>query len=183
MRPCSHVGRLDRGMRVQAQTPRAAGAPTEHLQDLIQVNAQGIQEYQSRQFDQAKGHFEQVATGAPNAAEAHYNLGLALFALGESDQAREHFIEAANLAPGDKVIWDSPALRAYGSPDANIQKQQKDPIIRINGLEWAVGREDSDPLATPCEDLMTEAATVTVGEKAPSFSLPDQSGKKWRSKA
>jgi tetratricopeptide (TPR) repeat protein len=96
-------------------------------QDLIQVNAQGIQEYQSRQFDQAKGHFEQVATGAPNAAEAHYNLGLALFALGESDQAREHFIEAANLAPGDKVIWDSPALRAYGSPDANIQKQQKDP--------------------------------------------------------
>jgi tetratricopeptide (TPR) repeat protein len=96
-------------------------------QDLIQVNAQGIQEYQSRQFDQAKDHFEQVATGAPNAAEAHYNLGLALFALGESDQAREHFIEAANLAPGDKVIWDSPALRAYGSPDANIQKQQKDP--------------------------------------------------------
>jgi len=96
-------------------------------QDLIQINSQGMQEYQSRQFDQAKGHFEQAASGAPNAAEAHYNLGLALFALGESDQAREHFIEAANLAPGDKVIWDSPALRAYGSPDANIQKQPKDP--------------------------------------------------------
>ena len=65
--------------------------------------------------------------GAPTSAEAHYNLGLALFALGESDQAREHFIEAANLAPGDKVIWDSPALRPYGSPDSNIPKQVKDP--------------------------------------------------------
>lgn len=96
-------------------------------QDLVQINAQGIEEYQGRQFTQAKGHFEQAAAGAPTAAEAHYNLGLALFALGESDQARDHFIEAANLAPGDKVIWDSPALRAYGSPDANIQKQPKDP--------------------------------------------------------
>jgi Flp pilus assembly protein TadD len=91
------------------------------------INADGMQEYQSRQFDQAKAHFQQVVAGVPTAAEAHYNLGLTLFALGESDQARDHFIEAANLAPGDKVIWDSPALRAYGSPDANIKKQVKDP--------------------------------------------------------
>lgn len=94
---------------------------------LAQMNAEGMQEYQSRQFEQAKAHFQQVLASAPTAAEAHYNLGLTLFALGDSDQARDHFIEAANLAPGDKVIWDSPALRAYGSPDANIQKQPKDP--------------------------------------------------------
>ena len=93
--------------------------------ELVQINSQGIEEYQSRQFDQAKTHFQQVLTGAPTAAEAHYNLGLALFALGDSDQARDHFIEAANLAPGDKVIWDSPALRQFGSPDANIKKQPK----------------------------------------------------------
>ena len=96
-------------------------------QELVQLNSQGIEEYQSRQFDQAKAHFQQVLTGAPTAAEAHYNLGLTLFALGDSDQARDHFIEAANLAPGDKVIWDSPALRQFGSPDANIKKQPKDP--------------------------------------------------------
>lgn len=95
--------------------------------ELVQINSQGIAEYQTRQFDQAKAHFQQVLIGAPTAAEAHYNLGLTLFALGDGDQARDHFIEAANLAPGDKVIWDSPALRAYGSPDANIQKQPKDP--------------------------------------------------------
>jgi len=93
--------------------------------ELVQINSQGIEEYQSRQFEQAKTHFQQVLTGAPTAAEAHYNLGLALFALGDSDQARDHFIEAANLAPGDKVIWDSPALRQFGSPDANIKKQPK----------------------------------------------------------
>ncbi|HKN87605.1 MAG TPA: tetratricopeptide repeat protein [Nitrospiraceae bacterium] len=93
--------------------------------ELVQINSQGIEEYQGRQFDQAKTHFQQVLTGAPTAAEAHYNLGLALFALGDSDQARDHFIEAANLAPGDKVIWDSPALRQFGSPDTNIKKQPK----------------------------------------------------------
>jgi Tfp pilus assembly protein PilF len=95
-------------------------------EELVRINSQGIEEYQSRQFDQAKAHFQQVLTGAPTAAEAHYNLGLTLFALGDSDQARDHFIEAANLAPGDKVIWDSPALRQFGSPDANIKKQPKD---------------------------------------------------------
>jgi Tfp pilus assembly protein PilF len=97
------------------------------MPELVQMNSQGIEEYQSRQFDQAKAHFQQVLTGAPTAAEAHYNLGLTLFALGDSDQARDHFIEAANLAPGDKVIWDSPALRQYGAPDANIQKAPRDP--------------------------------------------------------
>lgn len=94
--------------------------------ELVQMNSQGMEEYQSRQFEQAKTHFQQVLLGAPTAAEAHYNLGLTLFALGDGDQARDHFIEAANLAPGDKVIWDSPALRQFGSPDANIKKQPKD---------------------------------------------------------
>ena len=27
---------------------------------------------------------------------------------------RQHYIEAANLAPGHKVIWDSPPLRRHG---------------------------------------------------------------------
>jgi tetratricopeptide (TPR) repeat protein len=95
-------------------------------QQVSQVNLQGIQEYQSRRFDQAKDHFQQVVGAAPASAEGHYNLGLTLFALGDSDQAREHFIEAANLAPGDKVIWDSPALRQYGTPDSNIPKKAAD---------------------------------------------------------
>ncbi len=48
-------------------------------------------------------------------AEAHYNLALALEQLGEKPEARKHYVAAANLAPGNKVIWDAPPLRKYDS--------------------------------------------------------------------
>lgn len=91
---------------------------------VVQYTQDGTREYQSGRFGEAKTAFEQALTGAPQSAEAHYNLGLALFALGETDQARDHFLEAANLAPGHKVIWDSPALRPFGEPDPNIAKKK-----------------------------------------------------------
>ncbi|HJU04095.1 MAG TPA: tetratricopeptide repeat protein [Nitrospiraceae bacterium] len=108
--------------KVRAPLPLKSSVP----QTVTEHNTQGAQAYQSKQFSDAKGHFQQAVAGAPNSAEAHYNLGLTLFALGESEQAREQFIEAANLAPGDKVIWDSPALRQYGSPESNIPKPNKE---------------------------------------------------------
>jgi Tfp pilus assembly protein PilF len=89
-----------------------------------QATQEGTREYQSGHFVEAKTAFEQAVSGAPQSGEAHYNLGLALFAIGETDQARDHFIEAANLAPGNKVIWDSPALRPFGEPDPNIAKKK-----------------------------------------------------------
>ena len=46
-------------------------------------------------------------------AEAHYNLALTLERLGEKAEAKKHYIAAANLAPGNKVIWDAPPLRKY----------------------------------------------------------------------
>lgn len=46
-------------------------------------------------------------------AEAHYNLGLTLERLGEKAEAKKHYVAAANLAPGNKVIWDAPPLRKY----------------------------------------------------------------------
>lgn len=48
-------------------------------------------------------------------AEAHYNLALALERLGEKAEAKKHYVAAANLAPGNKVIWDAPPLRKYDS--------------------------------------------------------------------
>ena len=48
-------------------------------------------------------------------AEAHYNLALTLEKLGEKAEARKHYVAAANLAPGNKVIWDAPPLRKYDS--------------------------------------------------------------------
>ena len=46
-------------------------------------------------------------------AEAHYNLALTLERLGEKAEAKKHYVAAANLAPGNKVIWDAPPLRKY----------------------------------------------------------------------
>ena len=91
-----------------------------------QATQEGTREYQSGRYAEAKTAFQQAVAGAPQSAEAHYNFGLALFALGDTDQAREHFLEAANLAPGNKVIWDSPALRPYGEPDPNIAKKKNE---------------------------------------------------------
>jgi tetratricopeptide (TPR) repeat protein len=100
--------------------PLAMSAPSA----AVQVNDQGARAYQSGQFTEAKTYFTQTVASVPDSGEAHYNLGLALYALGETEQAREEFVEAANLAPGNKVIWDSPALRQYGNPDATMQKKK-----------------------------------------------------------
>ena len=83
----------------------------------VVLTEQGTQAYQSRQFDEAKKSFSQAMDLAPQSGPAHYNYALALNALGDTEQARQQFLDAANLAPGDKVIWDSPALRPFGSPE------------------------------------------------------------------
>ena len=83
----------------------------------VSLTEQGTQAYQSRQFDDAKKYFSQAMDLAPQSGPAHYNYALALNALGDTEPARQQFLEAANLAPGDKVIWDSPALRPFGSPE------------------------------------------------------------------
>jgi len=90
------------------------------------LNNAGIMAYQSGQYTDAKSQFEQTVAKAPDSGEAHYNLGLVLYTLGDTESARDHFIEAANLAPGNQVIWDSPALRPFGSPDSNIPKKTKE---------------------------------------------------------
>ena len=81
------------------------------------LTEQGTQAYQAKQYEEAKQYFEQAVAAAPQSGPAHYNYGLALNALGDSEVARQHFLEAANLSPGDKIIWDSPALSAYGNPE------------------------------------------------------------------
>lgn len=85
---------------------------------------QGTKAYQSGQFAEAKAAFAQAVTSAPQSGEAHYNLAIALNKLGDAEEAHRHFIEAANLAPGDKEIWDSPALRQYGNPDSAKQSKE-----------------------------------------------------------
>lgn len=82
-----------------------------------ELTEQGTQAYQAQQYEEAKRYFAQAVAEAPQSGPAHYNYALALNALGDSEVARQHFLEAANLSPGDKTIWDSPALSPYGNPD------------------------------------------------------------------
>ena len=93
---------------------------------VLKLTEQGTQAYLAARYEQAQTYFEQAVSLAPGSAQAHYNLGLSLFARGDTDRAREQFIEAANLAPGDKVIWDSPALRPFGAPAPAITKESKE---------------------------------------------------------
>ena len=90
----------------------------------VTLTEQGMQAYQGKQFESAKDYFSQAVTAAPESGPAHYNYALALNALGDAEQARQEFIEAANLAPGDKVIWDSPALHQYGNPQTEKAKKE-----------------------------------------------------------
>lgn len=94
--------------------------------EALEHTEQGKRAYVAKRFEDAKAQFELAVAAAPESAEAHYNLGLAFFSLSQGQEAREHFMQAANLAPGDKVIWDSPALRPYGAPEPNIVTQKKD---------------------------------------------------------
>jgi tetratricopeptide (TPR) repeat protein len=89
---------------------------------VVTLTEQGTQAYQAKQFDDAKNYFSQAVAAIPQSGPAHYNYALALHALGDQEQARKQFMEAANLAPGDKVIWDSPALRPYGNVESPKKK-------------------------------------------------------------
>jgi len=87
-------------------------------------NLAGIAHYKERRIEPARNEFLIAVEEGPTCAEAHYNLGLTLTYLGEKDEARKHFIEAADLAPGNQVIWDSPALRPYGEPQKEKKKKE-----------------------------------------------------------
>jgi Tfp pilus assembly protein PilF len=87
----------------------------------VSLTEQGTQAYNAKQFEEAKKYFEQAVSVVPQSGQAHYNYALALTALGKTEVARQHFLEAADLAPGDKVIWDSPALAPYGDPETRTR--------------------------------------------------------------
>jgi len=86
-------------------------APPKAVPAAAAANDEGIKLFYARQWEPAKAKFEAAIQAQPTLAEAHYNLGLVYDALRQDREARKHFIEAANLAPGNKIIWSSPALR------------------------------------------------------------------------
>jgi Flp pilus assembly protein TadD len=83
----------------------------------IHHNGEGIHAYQQGQWESAKQHFGAAIEASPELAEAHYNLGMVLYRLGALREGDVHFVKAANLAPGNKIIWDSPPLKGVDVPE------------------------------------------------------------------
>lgn len=93
--------------------PLHAPAGTSAL--VSQQLEEGNQVYAQHEWAAAKKIYLATIQADPTVAEAHYNLGLTLERLGEKAEARKHYVAAANLAPGNKVIWDAPPLRKFDS--------------------------------------------------------------------
>lgn len=100
-----------------APKPTLLPAPAGTNATAARHNDDGIHAYEHGQWDSAKQHFEAAIAASPELAEAHYNLGKALYRLGAMREGDAHFIKAANLAPGDKVIWNSPPLSNVPVPE------------------------------------------------------------------
>jgi Tfp pilus assembly protein PilF len=108
-------------------------------EEAIALTERGSGAYQTQQFDDAKAYFEQAVKMAPRLGAAHYNLALALNALGDAQAAHDEFIEAATLEPGHKVIWDSPALRPYGNPEVSRPAQAPPNVNNRRGPTSGLG--------------------------------------------
>jgi len=83
---------------------------------------EGTRLFREGQWEGARQQFQSAVQQQGDLAEAHYNLALSMERMGDQAGAKKHYIEAANLAPGNKVIWNSPPLRRYGNvPDAPVK--------------------------------------------------------------
>ena len=79
---------------------------------------EGNRLFREGRWEAARQQYDAAVQAQPDLAEAHYNLALAMDRMGNRVEAKPHYIKAANLAPGHKIIWNSPPLRRYGNvPD------------------------------------------------------------------
>lgn len=91
--------------------PTLLSAPLTSKPGAGRHNEEGIHAYNLANMEEARQHFEEAISVDADLAEAHYNLGMALYRLRNVGEGDKHFIRAANLAPGNKVIWNAPPLR------------------------------------------------------------------------
>ncbi len=95
--------------------------PGKATPEAVSSMNKGNQAFAGDQWDEARKHYEHVIQVQPKLAEAHYNLALTLDQLGKQPEADDHYTQAANLAPGHAVIWNSRKFRRYG--DVTVQKK------------------------------------------------------------
>lgn len=94
-------------------------APNGSVHKAVQAMEDGNRLFKASEWAAAKAQYEAAIAAQPTMAEAHYNLALALERLGNKKAAYDHYIKAATLAPGHRIIWDSPPLRKHGDVEAH----------------------------------------------------------------
>ncbi|GMV49697.1 tetratricopeptide repeat protein [Nitrospirales bacterium NOB] len=107
------------GRTSQVQTLRA---PVGTAAVIGQQLEEGNQLFAQADWEGAKRVYLATIQADPALAEAHYNLALVLERQGDKVEARKHYVAAANLAPGNKVIWNAPPLRKY---DGDLELKKK----------------------------------------------------------
>lgn len=125
-------------------TPKPVKQPT--LKAPITANptarsaiTEGNQLFASGQWQAAKEKYEKALHAQKTVAEAHYNMALALDRMGNRAEARPHYMEAANLAPGHPVIWNSPVLRRYGDVSVEKSNAAAPALPSLGGIGGPIG--------------------------------------------
>ena len=122
-----------------ATTPPTLQAPVGANPGAGRAMQVGNRLFAIEQWGAAQNHYAQAIQTQPDLAEAHYNLALTLEQLGYTQQAHDHYIQAANLAPGHKVIWDSPVLRKYGNVKVSQDPTAPSVLPPVGGLGGGIG--------------------------------------------
>lgn len=91
------------GMALMA--PKDAGG-----QEAAAKNDDGVLHLKQEHWDTAAGYFREAIEMDPELAEAHFNLGLSLDAMGSHQQASQHFKKAKELAPDNPAIAENEIL-------------------------------------------------------------------------
>jgi len=76
-------------------------------------NDEGVGHYKQGHWDVATDWFKKAVKADANLAEAHYNLALSLDKMGKHEDATAAFKKAADLAPANPAIKDSPILKKH----------------------------------------------------------------------
>ncbi|MDT3776676.1 tetratricopeptide repeat protein [Nitrospira sp. MA-1] len=94
--------------------------PPENATPLVaQLLLDGNRLFAEHRWTSAIIKYEEAVQAQPKLAEAHYNLGMALYKKGPVSAARPHFLKAADLAPGHPVIRNAPPFRKYGTVESS----------------------------------------------------------------
>ena len=124
-------------------------------QNLAELSAQGKAALRDQQFDRAEKIYEQVIKLDPRSAEAHSNLGLALYMLGTYPHAITEFRQALGLNPHLDHTQVLLALSYFNTGEFDravpllekaYQTMKEDPVVTAH-LGLAYLRQEKDDQA------------------------------------